>query len=61
MAQRKVLAGTLGHLLHAFTGEHVGEPRLLICLYGPELLHVDLKFMDLAALCSGLAGKGRTF
>ena len=29
MAQRIVFAGTLGHLLHAFTGEHVGEPRLL--------------------------------
>jgi hypothetical protein len=27
------------------TFEHVGEPRLLICLYGPELLHVDLKFV----------------
>ena len=50
MAQRKVLAGTLGHLLHAFTGEHVGEPRLLICLYGPELLHVDLKFVTLDML-----------
>ncbi|SUI40133.1 Uncharacterised protein [Salmonella enterica subsp. enterica] len=50
MVQRKVLAGKLGHLLHAFTGEHVGEPRLLICLYGPELLHVDLKFVTLEML-----------
>lgn len=50
MAQRRALAGTLGHLLHAFTGEHVGEPRLLICLYGPELLHVDLKFVTLDML-----------
>ncbi|WP_204563863.1 nucleotidyltransferase domain-containing protein, partial [Citrobacter cronae] len=50
MAQRRALAGTLGHLLHAFTGEHVGEPRLLICLYGPELLHVDLKFITLDML-----------
>ena len=34
MAQRMAFAGTLGHLLqHAFTGEHVGEPRLLICLF----------------------------
>lgn len=47
MAQRRMFAETLGHLLHAFTGEHVGEPRLLICLYGPELLHVDLKFVTL--------------
>ncbi|EPO4109819.1 fimbrial protein [Enterobacter cloacae] len=50
MAQRIEFAGTLGHLLHAFTGEHVGEPRLLICLYGPELLHVDLKFVTLDML-----------
>ena len=50
MAQRIVFAGTLGHLLHAFTGEHVGEPRLLICLYGPELLHVELKFVTLEML-----------
>jgi hypothetical protein len=34
----------------AFTGEHVGEPRLLICLYGPPLLHVDLKFVTASAL-----------
>ncbi|MBG0522167.1 nucleotidyltransferase domain-containing protein [Enterobacter cloacae] len=50
MAQRIEFAGTLGHLLHAFTGEHVGEPRLLICLYGAELLHVDLKFVTLDML-----------
>jgi len=25
-------ANSLGNLLSAFTGEHVGEPRLLICL-----------------------------
>jgi len=37
-------ARRLGPLLAAFAGEHVGEPRLLIALYGPPLLHVDLKF-----------------
>lgn len=37
-------------LLQGFTGEHVGEPRLLICLYGPPLLHVDLKFLSVAEL-----------
>jgi hypothetical protein len=47
LAGRKALAGTLGPLLAAFTGEHVGEPRLLICLYGDPLLHVDLKFVAL--------------
>ncbi|WP_024554784.1 nucleotidyltransferase domain-containing protein (plasmid) [Franconibacter helveticus 513] len=50
MVQRMVFARTMGHLLHAFTGEHVGEPRLLICLYGPELLHVDLKFVTMEML-----------
>lgn len=54
MAQRMAFAGTLGHLLHAFTGEHVGEPRLLICLFGPQLLHVDLKFITLDMLLSAL-------
>ena len=45
MTERLAFAGRLGALLAAFTGEHVGEPRLLICLYGPPLLHVDLKFV----------------
>lgn len=40
-------AGRLGKLLNAFTGEHVGEPRLLICLFDDPLLHVDIKFLTL--------------
>lgn len=44
-AARREIAARLGPLLGAFTGEHVGEPRLLICLYGPPALHVDLKFV----------------
>lgn len=47
MNERYEIAGKLGTLLSAFTGEHVGEPRLLICLYGSELLHVDLKFVSI--------------
>ncbi len=47
LAERRTLAAALGPLLQCFTGEHVGEPRLLICLYGPPLLHVDLKFVAL--------------
>lgn len=48
---RHALAAALGPpLLAAFTGEHVGEPRLLICLYGPPLVHVDLKFVTPDAL-----------
>lgn len=45
LAEVPRLAGELGPLLAAFTGEHVGEPRLLIALYGPPLLHVDLKLV----------------
>ena len=47
---RNALARSFGPLLASFTGEHVGEPRLLICLYGPPLLHVDLKFLPPDAL-----------
>jgi predicted nucleotidyltransferase len=47
MGARFEVARGLDKLLVAVTGEHVGEPRLLICLYGPPLLHVDLKFVAL--------------
>ena len=50
LERRGAMAAALGPLLAAFTGEHVGEPRLLICLYGPPLVHVDLKFVHLEAL-----------
>lgn len=50
MAQRRAIAERFGDLLAAFTGEHVGEPRLLICLYGPDTIHVDLKFIAPDAL-----------
>jgi predicted nucleotidyltransferase len=50
MAERESLAASLGALLAQFTGEHVGEPRLLICLYDAPLLHVDLKFVQPADL-----------
>lgn len=47
MNERFSIANKLGNLLSAFTGEHVGEPRLLICLYDDPLIHVDLKFVSL--------------
>jgi hypothetical protein len=50
LADRMEIARRLGPLLSAFTGEHVGEPRLLICLYGPNLLHIDLKFVTMSDL-----------
>jgi len=40
-------AKKLGDFLSGFTGEHVGEPRVLICLYDNPLLHVDIKFLTL--------------
>jgi hypothetical protein len=40
-------AHRFGQLLTGFTGEHVGEPRLLICLYKNPLLHVDIKFLTI--------------
>lgn len=39
------IASEFGNLLNAFTGEHVGEPRVLICLYDNPFLHVDIKFV----------------
>ena len=52
LQDRTLLASRLGPLAVAFTGEHVGEPRLLICLYGPPALHVDIKVVTLADLSS---------
>lgn len=46
-AERHPIVQGLGPLLVGFTGEHVGEPRLLICLYDQPLLHVDVKFVSL--------------
>lgn len=43
--QMTAYAKKFGNLLNGFTGEHVGEPRLLICLYDTPLLHVDIKFI----------------
>lgn len=39
-----------GNLLNAFSGEHVGEKRLLICIYDDPLIHVDIKFITLEEL-----------
>ncbi|MFN8336369.1 MAG: nucleotidyltransferase domain-containing protein [Cyclobacteriaceae bacterium] len=40
-------AKKLGNFLSGFTGEHIGDPRVLICLYDNPLLHVDIKFVTL--------------
>jgi predicted nucleotidyltransferase len=41
------IAQSFGEFISGFTGEHVGEPRLLVCLYDNPLLHVDIKFVTL--------------
>ncbi|GAA1991705.1 hypothetical protein GCM10009754_83060 [Amycolatopsis minnesotensis] len=48
MRERLELIGSWTELVVGFTGEHVGEPRLIITLVGPPLLHVDFKFVRAA-------------
>jgi hypothetical protein len=58
LQDRQTIAAALGSVLVAFTGEHVNSPSLLICLYGPPLLHVDLDFvsvLDVGTRARGLA------
>ncbi|QJW89379.1 nucleotidyltransferase domain-containing protein [Spirosoma taeanense] len=43
----RAYAARLGTMVASFRGDHVGEPRLLIALYEPPLLHVDIKFLTL--------------
>src|SRR4051794_36785394 len=50
LADGPALAARLGPLLGWFPADHVGAPELLVCLYGPPLRHVDLKFVPLSAL-----------
>ncbi|WP_245603040.1 nucleotidyltransferase domain-containing protein [Shewanella fidelis] len=47
MAERLSLVDKIDGKVAAFTGEHVGEPRLIIALYEPHALHVDYKFVAL--------------
>lgn len=49
-AERRAILDRLGTVLAAFTGEHVGEPRVMIALYDSPLLHVDVKFVGLPEL-----------
>jgi hypothetical protein len=46
--ERFAITNSLGTVVSTFTGEHVGEPRLLICLYKAPLIHVDLKFVRIS-------------
>ncbi|MBJ2114431.1 aminoglycoside 6-adenylyltransferase [Serratia ureilytica] len=46
-SQSRCLLSRFGELYFCFPGDHVQEERLIICLYGKELLHVDIKFVTL--------------
>jgi predicted nucleotidyltransferase len=48
MSERFEIINEFGELLSAFTGEHVGEPRLVIALFKicDELMHIDFKFVS---------------
>lgn len=48
LRERLSFIAQFGSVLSAFTGEHVGEPRLTIALFEEDLLHVDFKFVTLA-------------
>lgn len=48
MSSRADLLSGWARVLAGFTGEHVGEPRVMISLVGPPLLHVDVKFVRLS-------------
>ncbi|WP_026971819.1 nucleotidyltransferase domain-containing protein [Aliagarivorans marinus] len=45
--QRFTMINQLDGMTAAFTGEHVGEPRLVIAIFAPDAIHVDFKFVVL--------------
>ncbi|UQN42524.1 oxalate:formate antiporter [Agarivorans sp. B2Z047] len=47
MDDRFTIVDSIEGKVAAFTGEHVGEPRLVIALYAPDAVHVDFKFVSL--------------
>ncbi|MGF1681751.1 aminoglycoside 6-adenylyltransferase [Photobacterium minamisatsumaniensis] len=48
MASRSIIVNQVEGMVAHFTGEHVGEPRLVIALYdGDDIVHVDYKFVAL--------------
>ncbi len=49
MRERFAFTAQFGSIASQFTGEHVGEPRLVIVLFEEALLHVDFKFITLPA------------
>ncbi|MQM26355.1 nucleotidyltransferase domain-containing protein [Glycomyces albidus] len=56
MRGRLALIAAWSPLVAGFTGEHVGEPRLIISLMGPQALHVDFKFVRLTDFATRVDG-----
>ena len=47
MASRFHILENIDGITACFTGEHVGEPRLVISIFSPDAIHVDFKFASL--------------
>lgn len=47
MKDRFAILDRISGLAARFTGEHVGEPRVVITLFAPDAVHVDFKFVSL--------------
>lgn len=47
MSERIELVKMIDGNVASFSGEHVGEPRLIIALHEPDAVHVDFKFVSL--------------
>lgn len=47
MNERRDIVARCGRLVASFTAEHVGEPRMLVCLYDDPALQADFKFVSL--------------
>ncbi|GLP96247.1 oxalate:formate antiporter [Paraferrimonas sedimenticola] len=48
MAQRFELLKQIPGYVSGFTGEHVGEPRLIVSIFEPNVIHVDFKFVAIS-------------
>ena len=47
MDERFAILDAIDGMAARFTGEHVGEPRVVIALFFPDAVHVDFKFVSL--------------
>jgi predicted nucleotidyltransferase len=54
VARLPELAQAIGPLLSSFSGSMFGVPELLVCLYAPQPLHVDLKVVAIETMRNGI-------